>query len=37
MLASVVRSKVASELAAEFTTLCAGVPGSYAVLQVGLS
>ncbi|KAG2422184.1 hypothetical protein HXX76_016223 [Chlamydomonas incerta] len=32
MLARLVRRKVATELAAEFHTLCAGVPGSYAVV-----
>ncbi|PNH04942.1 hypothetical protein TSOC_008829, partial [Tetrabaena socialis] len=32
MLARLLRRKVASELAAEYATLCAGVPGSYAVV-----
>ncbi|GFR41861.1 hypothetical protein Agub_g2642, partial [Astrephomene gubernaculifera] len=32
MLARLVRRKVSTELAAEFSTLCSGVPGAYAVL-----
>ncbi|KAG2484999.1 hypothetical protein HYH03_016203 [Edaphochlamys debaryana] len=32
MLARLVRRKVSGDLAAEFTTLCSGVPGSYAVV-----